>query len=520
MLQSLTLIPKLAKNPPLKALSLFNSSILQGLQHTPESISFTLHILLSSNLRFHSQSLLLQIISGRISSPFFTPSSLFHYLTQHCFSPNSMNQIRLYESIINAHVQSQLPDQAIYYFNQMVDKNFVVGPNTFNGIMDFLIKFYCFEKAWTLFQESKGRVKLDVYSFGILIKGCCEAGDLGKSFELLDQIEELGLAPNVVIYTTLIDGCCKNGDLEQAKLLFAKMEELGLVPNEYTYTVLINGLFKRGLENDGLELYEKMQLMKVYCSEGKVGKAFEMFDEMRERGVACNVVTYNILIGGLCREKRLREAEKLVDQMKRTGLSPNLITYNSLIDGFCNVGKLEKARYLFGQLKTKGQSPSLVTYNILISAFSRAKDSTTIAKLVKEMEERGIRPSKKAGLGPDVYTYGVLIHGLCIKGNMKDAWKLFTSMDEMQLKPNDVIYNTMVHGYCKQGSSYRALRLLQEMKEKRLVPNVASYNSTIGVLCKDGKWQEAEALVTEMVESGFKPTVSIYNLISEIKNNT
>ncbi|KAK8596337.1 hypothetical protein V6N12_064834 [Hibiscus sabdariffa] len=283
--QTLTLIPKMVKNPPLKALSLFNSSIVQGLQHSRESIAFTLHILLSSNLLLHSQSLLLQVITGRISSPFFTPLSLFQYLTQPSFSPSPMNQILLYESIINAHVQSQLPDEAIYYFNQMVDKNLVVGPNTFNNILSFLIKFDSFDKAWTLFNVSKEKVKLDVYSFGILIKGCCEAGDLGKSFELLDQIEKLGFSPNVVIYTTLIDGCCKNGDLDQAKMLFTKMEELGLVPNEYTYTVLINGLFKKGLRKDGFVLYEKMQrkgvlpslhtfnsVMKEYCNEGKVGR--------------------------------------------------------------------------------------------------------------------------------------------------------------------------------------------------------------------------------------------------------
>ncbi|CAA2975626.1 Hypothetical predicted protein [Olea europaea subsp. europaea] len=72
----------------------------------------------------------------------------------------------------------------------------------------------------------------------------------------------------------------------------------------------MNGLFKKGLKRDGFELYEKMKLdgalpdlsacnsvsvMYEYCKDGKMSKAYELFDEMREGGVACNVVTYNTL---------------------------------------------------------------------------------------------------------------------------------------------------------------------------------------------------------------------------------
>ncbi|OMO91255.1 hypothetical protein COLO4_18513 [Corchorus olitorius] len=403
--QALTLILKMLKNPPLKALSLFESSILQGVQHTPDTIAITLDILLSSNMLFHSQSLLLQ----------------------------------------------------------MLDRNLLVGPHTLNNVLGFLIKSDSFEKAWILFTESKKRVKLDVYSFGIMIKGCCDAGDLSKSFELLGQLEELDLSPNVVIYTTLIDGCCKNGDFEQAKMLFDKMGEIGLVPNEYTYTVLINGLFKKGLKKDGFELYQKMQL---------------------------------------------------------NGVIPNLYTYNSVMKEYCNEGKVRFARArdaavvagLVKEMEERGIKPSKVTYTIVIDAFMKSENTERAFELYQFMQ--------KAGLVPDVYTCGVLIHGLCTKGNMKEARKLFESMEEMQLKPNDVIYNTMIHGYCKEGSSYRALRMVREMGEKGLVPNVASYSSTIGLLCKDGKWQEAEALLNEMIESGFEPTVSLYNIISEAKHET
>lgn len=61
---------------------------------------------------------------------------------------------------------------------------------------------------------------------------------------------------------------------------------------------------------------------------------------MSERGVTCNVVTYNTLVGGLCKKMMLLEAEKLIDQMKNAGLCPSVITYNTLISpALCSLEK-------------------------------------------------------------------------------------------------------------------------------------------------------------------------------------
>ncbi|KAF3965564.1 hypothetical protein CMV_010258 [Castanea mollissima] len=443
----------MVKRPPLKALSLFNSSTLEGLQRSHQSLSFIIDHLLSSKMLPHVQSLIQQVLSGRISSPTFTSSSLLHYLTKTNLSLDSTH-VHLYEAIINAHVQCQLTEQALFYFTQMIDKGLVPGPKTFNNLLGFLINSNCFEKAWCLFNETKGKVEMDVYSFGIVIKGCCEAGDLDRGFELLVLLEEMGWSPNVVIYTTLIDGCCKNGDIERAKKLFRKMGELGLVANQYTYTVLINGLFKKGLKKDGFELYEEMEHNGV----GKLDKASSLFDHL-----------------------------------KLFGQSPTLVTYNVLIAGFCRAGNFVQAADLVRDMEERGISPSKVTYTILIDAIVRSDDMEKAFQIYSSME--------KAGLVPDVHTYGVLIHGLCMKGNLKEALKLFKSMSEKHLEPNDVIYNTLILGYCKEGSSYRALGLLKEMGASRLIPNVATYSSTIGVLCKDGKWTEAEVLLKAMIES-------------------
>ncbi|KAH1243748.1 Pentatricopeptide repeat-containing protein [Glycine max] len=260
--------------------------------------------------------------------------------------------------------------------------------------------------------------------------------------------------------------------------MYENMKPSGIVPNAYAYNCVIS----------------------EYCNARMVDKALNVFAEMREKG-------------GLCRGKKFGEAVKIVHQVNKVGLSPNIVTYNILINGFCDVGKIDTAVRLFNQLKSNGLSPTLVTYNTLIAGYSKVENLAGALDLVKEMEERCIPPSKTklyeknlrdAFFNGEVWfgfgcLHSVLIHGLCMNGNMKEASKLLKSLGELHLEPNSVIYNTMIHGYCKEGSSYRALRLFNEMVHSRMVPNVASFCSTIGLLCRDEKWQEAELLLGQFL---------------------
>ncbi|KAL0712939.1 hypothetical protein Bca4012_019917 [Brassica carinata] len=433
--KTLILLANIIKVPPVKAFSLLNPSNVHGFQHTQESFSILLSLLLSTNLLPHAQSLLLQVISGRIHSQSFTPSSLLHYLTR---SETSKPKSRLYQVIINTYIQSQSLDSAVSYFTEMIQKGLVPGSNCFNNLLTFVAGSSSFDVFWAFFNENKTRVALDVYSFGIAIKACCEAGETEKSFHLLAALRENGFSPNVVIYTTLIDGCCKRGEIEKAKALFSEMERIGLVANERTYTVLIHGLFKNGVTKQGFEMYEKMK----EDGKGDTSGAAKIVKEMEERGI----------------------------------------------------------------------KPSEVTYTILIDTFARSDNMEKAIQLRTSMEN--------LGLVPDVHTYSVLIHGFCIKGQMNEASMLFRSMVEKKLEPNEVIYNTMILGYCKEGSSYRALRLLREMGDKNLAPNVASYSYLIEALCKEKKLKEAEDLVEKMIDSGMDPSTSICNVISRAKNGS
>lgn len=96
----------------------------------------------------------------------------------------------------------------------MINYGCVFRLNLFNFLLIFFLESNYFEKVWWLFNEFRCNVEMDVYSFGIMIKGFCDENDLERVFRVLVRLGDLGLFSNVVIYIILIDGCCKNGDID------------------------------------------------------------------------------------------------------------------------------------------------------------------------------------------------------------------------------------------------------------------------------------------------------------------
>jgi tetratricopeptide (TPR) repeat protein len=80
--------------------------------------------------------------------------------------------------------------------------------------------------------------------------------------ELLAEMREKGIAPDVITYSTLMD----KADFRGGKELLAEMREKGIAPNVITYSMLMGKADFRG------------------------GK--ELLAEMREKGIAPDVITY------------------------------------------------------------------------------------------------------------------------------------------------------------------------------------------------------------------------------------
>ena len=80
-----------------------------------------------------------------------------------------------------------------------------------------------------------------------------------------------------------------------------------------------------------------------------------------EHNILPDVRKYTTLIYGLSEKGKIDKAKQLMNEMKQNNISPNIITYNTLIDGLSKQGKFEEAKQLMNEMKQYNISPNVRT---------------------------------------------------------------------------------------------------------------------------------------------------------------
>lgn len=102
------------------------------------------------------------------------------------------------------------------------------------------------------------------------------------------------LSPNLFTYSALIDGLFKNGHVEEAIALLQSLERDKKELNIEVYSVVIDGL----------------------CRVGRL-EARKKLDQLSEKYLVPDVVTFNILINGICKKEMIMETDMLLVQMEK-----------------------------------------------------------------------------------------------------------------------------------------------------------------------------------------------------------
>ncbi|XP_017215359.2 pentatricopeptide repeat-containing protein At5g64320, mitochondrial-like isoform X1 [Daucus carota subsp. sativus] len=211
----------------------------------------------------------------------------------------------------------------------------------------------------------------------ILVAGDCSAVAPNIFYEMLHK----GISPTVFTFgVVMMKALCMVNEVDSACSLLRDMTKHGCVPNSVIYQTLIHALCKVNRINDVIRYLEEMFLM----------------------GCTPDVDTFNDVIHGLCRAKRIPEGAKLVDRMLLGGFTPSKFTYGILMDGLCRTGQVDKARALLDRVP----EPNVVLFNTLINGHvvnGQFDDANAVLR----------QRMPAVGCNPDIYTYNIIIRGLC-----------------------------------------------------------------------------------------------------------
>ncbi|CAN4120113.1 unnamed protein product [Withania somnifera] len=225
--------------------------------------------------------------------------------------------------------------------------------------------------ARNVYHRLKFKFKPNTQTFNLLLSGWKSSQDADGFFK---EMKDLGVEPALVSFNCLVDVYCKGREMEKVFKVVEEMREKDIVPDVITYTSLIGGLALVGQPDK---------------ARHRTGDAYSLMDEMLVNGLSPNATTYNVFLSSWI----------LYHRMKKTGCLPCTQSCMFLIRGFgsyilvsdvlfdllCDLGKLSEAERCFLQMVDKGQKPSNVSFRRIKVLMELATKQEALKLLFEKM---------------------------------------------------------------------------------------------------------------------------------------
>merc|ERR1719146_255012 len=167
-------------------------------------------------------------------------------------------------------------------------------------------------------------VEPDIITYSTIVKGYCQAGDVDKGFQVLEEMKrDSKFAPDEILYNSLLDGCAKQHRVDEALKLLEDMKASGTTPSNYTLSILV----------------------KLMGRARRLGQAFTLIEELcATHGFRPNIQVYTCLIQACIHNRQMDKALQLHDTMiEEAGCQPDQKLYSVLGRGCLQAGLSQKA---------------------------------------------------------------------------------------------------------------------------------------------------------------------------------
>ncbi|KAI3977218.1 hypothetical protein MKX01_035948 [Papaver californicum] len=321
--------------------------------------------------------------------------------------------------------------------------------------------------------ESFTKQETDREDFVYLLDTLCKYGYAKVATEIFNR-RKFKFEPDTQMYTVLIYGWCKLNRPEMAEKFFTEMVDRGIEPSVVTYNVLLNGICRRSVLKLGTHF------------EGIIQKAEKLLDEMQKRGIEPDVTSYSIVLHVYGRAHKPDLSLDKLSSMKEKGIFPTVATYISVMKCLCSCGRLEDAEEILNEMIANGVSPSPTTFNCFFKEFRGRKFADNALKLYKKMEDLSFgtfsrlnkmdivqeiwNDMKESGAGPDLYSYTLLIHGLCEKRKWGEACEFVVEMIESGFCPQKITLEKLYKGLTQADMLTIWRRLKKKLEALSLKP--------------------------------------------------
>ncbi|XP_078429821.1 tetratricopeptide repeat (TPR)-like superfamily protein [Wolffia australiana] len=270
----------------------------------------------------------------------------FEGIEKHGFSPDKC----AYNSVVQILCAADLPHRAKIYVRGMNQAGFMRDCVPYCSVISSFARVGELGRAEDLFREMiKAQVQPDIVVFGALVNAFAEIGNVQKVNEYLDLMKDMGFTSNSIICNSLIKLYTSIGYLQQAQETYLMLQSFADGPDLFASNCMINLYCDNSMGREAELIFDTLRrtgeanefsfsmMVNMYKKAGEFAKALATAQEMRDKGLLSDALSYNTLIGLYASDGRMKEAAQLFMEMLQLGVLPNDSTF-----GFLGVGLIKR----------------------------------------------------------------------------------------------------------------------------------------------------------------------------------
>merc|ERR1719199_85352 len=226
--------------------------------------------------------------------------------------------------------------------------------------------------------------EMDEVLFASVVEACVRVGQLDLLSSKLQQYASFGGLAGLTAptYGSMIKAYGRAKDIERVRELWSEMRAHHVTPTSITLGCMIDALVCNGLPDEAFGLVRENReesayadvlntviystLLKGFAQARQPGRVQDVFDEMKQMGIACNTISYNTMLDANARTGKMDRADELFREMQASGVSPDVITYSTLVKGYCQSGDIDQGFQVLREMVKNGtHEPDEILYNSL-----------------------------------------------------------------------------------------------------------------------------------------------------------
>lgn len=309
------------------------------------------------------------------------------------------------------------------------------------------------------------------HTYGSIIRAFGLAHDIRGVWDTWHQMQKRHITMTSVVLGCMVEALVTNADPDGGyKLIHEMLSNKQTQPllNAVIYCSVLKGFSHQKRFDSVWRVYQEMLSEKVElsikaynalidacvrCGEGR--RIVPILEDMVNQGLEPNLITYSTILKSYCQENRLEKAFTLLDGMRRTTqFAPNEIMYNQLLDGCARQGLFDRGTEVLNEMLAAGISPSNYTLTVLVKLANRSNRLSRAFQFVEEL-------STKFKFQLNFHVYSNLIHSCISHKDLPRAFSVVKMMADVKMRPDARMYEQLLRACTVGGDPEGAAGLLR-----------------------------------------------------------